>query len=43
MNGCRRYWTLRDAYLLIDETFRGGMGAPGMADYVYDELKQQCW
>lgn len=30
------------AYPLIDETFREGWEAPGMADYDrYDELKQQ--
>ena len=32
-----------EAYPLIDETFREGWEAPGMADYErYDELKQQC-
>ena len=32
-----------DVYPLIDETFREGWEAPGMADYDrYDELKQQC-
>jgi hypothetical protein len=31
------------AYPLIDETFREGWEAPGMADYDrYDELKRQC-
>ena len=31
------------AYPLVDETFREGWEAPGMADYDrYDELKQQC-
>jgi hypothetical protein len=34
---------IEDAYPLIDETFREGWEAPGMADYDrYDELKQQC-
>jgi hypothetical protein len=32
---------IEDAYPLIDETFREGWEAPGMADYDrYDELKQ---
>jgi len=34
---------IEDAYPLIDETFREGWEAPGMANYDrYDELKQQC-
>jgi hypothetical protein len=34
---------IEDAYSLIDETFRAGWEAPGMADYDrYDELKRQC-
>jgi hypothetical protein len=34
---------IEDAYPLIDETFREGWEAPGMADYGgYDELKRQC-
>ena len=34
---------MQDAYPLIDETFREGWEAPGMADYdQYDELKRQC-
>jgi len=34
---------IEDAHPLIDETFREGWEAPGMADYdQYDELKQQC-
>ena len=34
---------IAEAYPLIDETFREGWEAPGMADYDrYDELKQQC-
>ena len=34
---------IEDTYPLIDETFREGWEAPGMADYDrYDELKQQC-
>ena len=34
---------MEDAYPLIDETFREGWEAPGIADYDrYDELKQQC-
>ena len=34
---------IEDAYPLIDETFREGWEAPGMADYDrYDELKRQC-
>ena len=33
---------IADAYPLIDETFREGWEAPGMADYDrYDELKRQ--
>ena len=32
---------IEDAYPLIDETFREGWEAPGMAEYErYDELKQ---
>jgi len=34
---------IEDAYPLIDETFREGWEALGMADYDrYDELKRQC-
>ena len=34
---------IEDTYPLIDETFREGWEAPGMADYDrYDKLKQQC-
>ena len=34
---------IEEAYPLIDETFREGWEAPGMADYDrYDELKRQC-
>jgi hypothetical protein len=33
---------IEDAYPLLDETFRQGWDAPGMADYDrYDELKHQ--
>ena len=33
---------IAEAYPLIDETFREGWEAPGMADYDrYDELKRQ--
>jgi len=33
---------IAEAYPLIDETFRAGWEAPGMADYDrYDELKRQ--
>ena len=33
---------IADAYPLVDETFREGWEAPGMADYDrYDELKRQ--
>jgi hypothetical protein len=33
---------IEDAYPLLDETFREGWEAPGMADYdQYDELKHQ--
>jgi hypothetical protein len=33
---------IQDAYPLLDETFREGWDAPGMADYDrYDELKQR--
>jgi hypothetical protein len=33
---------IEDAYPLLDETFREGWDAPGMADYDrYDELKHQ--
>jgi hypothetical protein len=33
---------VQDAYPLLDETFREGWDAPGMADYDrYDELKHQ--
>lgn len=33
---------ITDAYPLVDETFREGWEAPGMADYDrYDELKRQ--
>ena len=34
---------IEPTYPLIDETFREGWEAPGIADYDrYDELKQQC-
>ena len=34
---------VEDTYPLIDETFREGWEAPGMADYDrYDELKPPC-
>jgi hypothetical protein len=33
---------IEDAYPLLDETFKEGWTAPGMADYDrYDELKHQ--
>jgi hypothetical protein len=42
-SGNRTLQGIEDTYPLIDETFREGWEAPGMADYDrYDALQQQC-